>query len=155
MASTSTATESSLIESPQMSYIIPSEDDSSHHHTIIQRALCQTSHSFSSSKSIWRALRPAVYLLLILLLILIVGLLSGWWNFRSNNGGWDRIKMELLQPVLLYRVKALMATANRSIHDQEARQFLRNLSRQESHTCLSPTCLHTSMTNLNFTTHIR
>jgi len=139
----STATESSFIESPQTSYIISSDDD---HLTVTTRTLFEASRSLSSatSKPLSRAIRPVVYFLIAIFILLCIVVVHGLWRLQTNPDAWDTDKMSLLQPVLLERVKSLMVTANKSIHDVEARQLLRNLSKLNPHTCYSPNCVHTS-----------
>jgi hypothetical protein len=57
----------------------------------------------------------------------------------SNSRGWD----SSLQKKLVEQARSLLLKANRSIHDDIARQFLRKLAKDNLTACFSPNCLHT------------
>lgn len=85
------------------------------------------------------------------LLAVLISLMFHWY-FSIYRLGQPRLKynhkkMSKLQPKLIGRVKGLWEMANRSVHEVEAREYLRNLSRNDRSTCYSALCVHTGEKN--------
>lgn len=127
------------IESPQVSYIIPENRQ--------RESLCHP----SNRGTLRRVLQWCLVLLGAIVVILSIVVIHGRWKIYSER--WDSQRMGRLQPVLLEQVRTLLVTANRSIHDEASRQHLRNLSRDDPHTCYTPNCLHTGELNFSKLVH--
>lgn len=101
-----------------------------------------------------RRLLLTIGVLVVITLTAILISLTFHWYFSVLEHGQPRLKynhekMKGLQPKLIGKVKNIWQMANRSVHENEARENLRNLSRNDRATCYSPLCVHTGeLTNL-------
>lgn len=144
------------VESGQVSYIFPLENHQSSHPWACNWLSSWTKKCSETERGGHATKYRRTCLALII--SLVVTICSLFWahhvltgtGFGMGSGSWDNVRMEKLQSDLLTKVRSLMELANRSIHDHEVRQELRNLSREDPKTCYTPNCLHTGMSAINW-----
>lgn len=94
-----------------------------------------------------RWLSVSLALTLALLLLLLFTYTAYFLLWPSGHGvKWDGGRMEDVRLEEIQRLRHLMSRTNASVHDTEARKYLRELAKKEQGTCYKPTCLRTSET---------
>lgn len=106
-----------------------------------------TRRSISKDLVTRRLLLTIGVLVVVTLLAILISLTCHWYYSVLEHGQprlkYNHEKMRGLQPKLIGKVRDIWRMANRSVHENEARENLRNLSRSDRGTCYSPLCVHT------------
>ncbi|CAL8073610.1 unnamed protein product [Orchesella dallaii] len=86
---------------------------------------------------------------IIVLAAILISLVCHWLFSMLRHGHpylkYNYERMTSLQPKLIGKVRGLWDMVNRSVHEGDARDYLRNLSRTDRSTCYSALCVHTAL----------